>query len=225
MIVNCGSPPPDHDAWRPFARSTPAHSTLTFEDLSSATFAASGANGSEVAGAEALSGPANTQATFADQGDNFRIKGSHDGYFAEFGVSVARQMLIAPNGLAVSSEDKLSAPAGLKSPEGELIAGYYAIRFHLHPSARAALDPDGQSVLITLANGEKWKLGSNAPETKIEESFFLADARGPRPTSQVVLGGVVGEATEVRIVWNLERTADGGGSQRADPNTAAPATA
>jgi uncharacterized heparinase superfamily protein len=225
MIVNCGSPPPDHDAWRPFARSTPAHSTLAFEDLSSAAFAATAANGNEGAGDAVLTGPANAQATFADQGDNLRIKGSHDGYFAEFGVSVARQMLIAPNGLAISSEDKISAPAGLKSPEGELIAGYYAIRFHLHPTARATLAPDGQSATITLANGEKWKLGSNAPETKIEESFFLADARGPRQTSQVVLGGVVGEATEVRIVWNLERMADGGGSQLADPNTAAPATA
>jgi uncharacterized heparinase superfamily protein len=226
MIVNCGSPPPDHDAWRPFARSTAAHSTLTFEDLSSTAFASSGANGSEVAGDEALTGPANAQATFADQGDNFRIKGSHDGYFADFGVSVARQILIAPNGLLVSSEDKLSAPAGLKSPEGDLIAGYYAIRFHLHPSVRASMGADGQSVLLTLGNGEKWKIASNAPETKIEESFFLADARGPRPTSQIVLGGVMGEASEVRIVWNLERMEDGGdGSERVDPNTAAPATA
>ncbi len=225
MIVNCGSPPPDHDAWRLFARSTAAHSTLAFEDSSSAAFASSGANGSEVAGDAALTGPANAQATFADQGDNFRIKGSHDGY-AEFGVSHARQLLIAPNGALISSEDKLSAPVGLKSPEGDLIAGFYAIRFHLHPSVRATLAPDGQSVTLALGNGETWKIGSNAPETKIEESFFLADARGPRPTSQVVLGGMMGEASEVRIVWNIERVTDGGdGSQRADPNTAAPATA
>ena len=36
----------------------------------------------------------------------------------------------------------------------------------------------------------------------------------------------MGEASEVRIVWNLERMEDGGdGSERVDPNTAAPATA
>ena len=63
---------------------------------------------------------------------------------------------------------------------------------------------DGQSVLLKLKNGETWRISSNAPETKIEESFFLADARGPQPTSQVVLGGVMGEAIEVRIVWNID---------------------
>jgi uncharacterized heparinase superfamily protein len=224
MIVNCGAPAPDHDAWRPYSRSTAAHSTLTFEDSLSAGFAATGANGSVNVGDAALSGPANAQATFTEQGDNYRIKGSHDGYVADFGVSHARQILVAPNGLLISSEDKLSAPVGLKSPEGDLIAGAYAIRFHLHPSVRASLGTDGQSAVLTLKNGETWKISSNAPETKIEESFFLADARGPQATSQIVLSGFVGEASEVRIVWNIERMSTGDGGQKADKD-AAPAAA
>jgi len=226
MIVNCGSPAVDHEEWRPFARSTAAHSTLTFEESSSATFASGGANGGETASDAALTGPLNAQAALADQGDNLRIKGSHEGYVADFGVSHARQLLVAPNGFLISSEDKLSAPAGLKSPDGGLVAGEYAIRFHLHPSARAAMAADGKSVVLTLANGETWKISSNAPETKIEESFFLADARGPQPTSQVVLGGLMGEASEVRIVWNIERTEDGGdGGRLVDPNETAPEAA
>ncbi len=226
MIVNCGAPAPDHDAWRPFARSTAAHSALCFEESSSAAFAPSGANGGAIAGDAPLSGPANAQATFADQGDNYRIKGSHDGYVADFGVSHARQILIAPNGLLISAEDKLRAPVGLKSPEGDLIAGAYAIRFHLHPSVRAALTADGQSAVLTLKNGDKWKISSNAPETKVEESFFLADARGPQAASQVVLSGFMGEASEARVVWNVERMTDGGdGGHLVDPNDAAPAAA
>jgi hypothetical protein len=70
----------------------------------------------------------------------------------------------------------------------------------------------------------------------IEESFFLADARGPQPTSQVVLGGVMGESAEVRIVWNIERKGETGGSgilvdpndsepQAVDPNDAGPQAA
>jgi uncharacterized heparinase superfamily protein len=225
MIVNCGAPAPDHDAWRPFSRSTAAHSTLTFEDSSSAAFAAPGANGGAIAGDAALTGPANAQATFTDQGDNYRIKGSHDGYLADFGVSHARQILVAPNGLLISSEDKLSAPVGLKSPEGDLIAGAYAIRFHLHPSVRASMAGDGQSAVLSLKNGETWKIGSNAPETKIEESFFIADARGPQATSQVVLAGALGEASEARIVWNIERMTPGDGGHLADAKDAASATA
>jgi uncharacterized heparinase superfamily protein len=226
MIVNCGSPSVDHDEWRPFARSTAAHSTLTFEDSSSAEFPAAGTNGSQPALDSQLTGPANAQAALADQGDNLRIKGSHDGYMARFGVSHARQILIAPNGLLISSEDKLSAPKGLTSPEG-LIAGDYAIRFPLHPSVRAQLAPDGRSVELTLRNGETWRISSNAPETTVEESVFLADERGPLPTSQVVLGGVMGEATEVRIVWNIERKGEtgGGGGTLVDPNDPAPAAA
>lgn len=225
MIVNCGTPSIDHADWIAFARSTPAHSTLTFEGTSSAEFAADGANGSQVAPDAPLSGPLNAQAAFADQGDNLRIKGSHDGYLTHFGVSHARQFLIAPNGLLISSEDKLSALAGLKSPEG-LIAGDYAIRFHLHPAVRAEMDAGGQSVTLKLRNGETWKISSNAPETAIEESVFLADARGPQPSSQVVLGGVMGEANEVRIVWNIERmTEGGGGGHLVDPNEATPAAA
>jgi len=225
MIVNCGSPSADHDEWRPFARSTTAHSTLTLEDASQAEFTALGENGLQPALDSPLVGPANAQAALADQGDNLRVKGSHDGYLGRFGVSHARQILVAPTGLLISSEDKLSAPNGLQSPEG-LIAGDYAIRFHLHPSVRAKLAADGQSVDLVLRNGETWRISSNAPETTLEESVFLADARGPQPTSQVVLGGVMGETTEVRIVWNIERmTEGGGGGHLVDPNDAAPAAA
>jgi hypothetical protein len=40
-----------------------------------------------------------------------------------------------------------------------------------------------------------------------------------------VLSGMMGEASEVRIVWNIERMAEGGGGQLVDPNDAASAAA
>ncbi|HET9273635.1 MAG TPA: heparinase II/III family protein [Methyloceanibacter sp.] len=226
IVVNCGAPSLDHDEWRPYSRSTPAHSTLSLEESSSAQFTAAGSNGSGIALDSPLSGPVNAQGALADQGDNLRIKGAHDGYMADFGVSHARQLLIAPNGLLISSEDKLTAPAGLKSPDGAMIGGEYAIRFHLHPTVRAELTPDGTAALLKLKNGETWRISSNAPETRLEESFFLADARGPQPTQQVVLGGMMGEAFEVRVVWNIERVTEGGGAHPlVDPNDTAPETA
>ena len=217
IIINCGAPSAEYSDWRPFARSTPAHSTLSFEDSSSADFTVDGANGGAPANDSPLLGPLNGQAAFSDQGDNFRIKGSHDGYVARYGVSHARQILVPPTGTLISSEDKLSAPKGLKFYDGP-IAGTFAIRFHLHPSVRALLAADGRSADLTLANGEVWTISTNAPEVAIEDSVFLADARGPQPTMQVVLAGVMGEASEVRVVWNIERTAEGGGGQLVDPN-------
>jgi uncharacterized heparinase superfamily protein len=224
MIVNCGTPSLDHQEWLPYARSTAAQSTLTFEDSSSGEFTA-GVDGTPSVIGSPLTGPTNAQATLSDQGDNLRIKGSHDGYLARYGVAHSRQLLIAQNGNLISSEDKLAAPKGLSSPEG-LIAGAYAIRFHLHPSVSAALAPDGRSVNLLLKNGETWRISSNAPETAIEESFFLADARGPQRTSQVVLSGMIGEAYEVRIVWNIEHVGtDGGAHPLIDPNNTSPAAA
>jgi uncharacterized heparinase superfamily protein len=224
MIVNCGTPSLDHQEWLPFARSTAAQSTLTFEDSSSAEFS-SGVDGTPSVIGAPLVGPANAQATLSDQGDNLRIKGQHDGYLSRYGVSHARQFLIAQTGKLISGEDKLTAPKGLSSPEG-LIAGAYAIRFHLHPSVKAALSDDGRSVNILLKNGETWRITSNAPETAVEESFFLADARGPQRSSQVVLGGMMGEAYEVRMVWNIEQVgANGGAHPLVDPNDTAPEAA
>jgi uncharacterized heparinase superfamily protein len=59
-----------------------------------------------------------------------------------------------------------------------------------------------------LRNGETWRLTANAEEMSIEESVLLADPRGPQVTSQIVLSGMMGEAREVRIVWNLEKMGD-----------------
>jgi len=203
IVINCGAPSPEHEEWRLFARATPAHSTLSLEEDSLAEFSIP-SNGGEPAVDAALSGPLNPQGAFSDQGDNLRIKGSHGGYMGRYGVSHSRQMLIAPSGDLISGEDKLTT-RGLKSPEG-LIAGAYAIRFHLHPSVKAQLMGDGTSTMLILSNGETWRLSSNAPETAVEESVLLADPRGPQSTSQVVLHGMMGETREVRIVWNLEKT-------------------
>ena len=109
VIVNCGAPTPDHDDWRMFARSTPAHSTLTFEETSSAIFA--GANGSEAALNAELAGPPNVQASLNEEADQgLTLKASHEGYAARFGVSHARRMRMTPDGLLIQGEDILAAP-------------------------------------------------------------------------------------------------------------------
>ena len=42
--------------------------------------------------------------------------------------------------------------------------------------------------------------------------------RGPQKTSQVVLSGMMGEARQVRIVWNIERTGDTDAHPLVDPS-------
>ena len=206
IVVNCGAPSLDHDEWRPYSRSTPAHSTLSLEESSSAQFTAAGSNGSGIALDSPLSGPVNAQGALADQGDNLRIKGAHDGYMADFGVSHARQLLIAPNGLLISSEDKLTAPAGLKSPDGAMIGGEYAIRFHLHPDVSASLAQNGQAVLLRLASGAGWRLRAAGGAVSLADSIYLGRRAEIRKTLQVVVTGDKRDDDAV-IKWAITREA------------------
>ena len=208
LIVNCGAPSPDHDDWRLFARSTPAHSTLTFDDASSAIFGG-GANGSEPTADATLTGPPNVQAAVNEDGEGLELKGSHDGYASRYGVTHSRLVLLSPDGLLVAGEERLSAPKGLKGEALES-GGGYAVRFHLHPSVTADMMEDERTVRLVLPNTEVWTLRSNTPTIALEDSVFLADERGPQASFQVVLGGGLEQEREARMVWTIERAAAAG---------------
>ena len=75
--------------------------------------------------------------------------------------------------------------------------------------SRAQPSPDGQSVLLFLREGA-WRFTANAPEIALEESVYLADERGPRQSTQIVLSGIMGEDKELRLAWSIERVAESG---------------
>jgi uncharacterized heparinase superfamily protein len=204
IIVNCGAPTLDHDDWRMFARSTPAHSTLTFEETSSAMFA--GSNGGEAALNAELVGPPNGQSSLNEEDEFLVLKGSHEGYAARFGVGHARRIRLSPDGQLIQGEDVLTAPKGLKG-EAQTSGGGYAVHFHLHPNVSAAMAEDGSGVTLVLPNREAWTITANTPTVALEESVFLADERGPRGSLQVVLQGGLEEEREMQIEWTIERTA------------------
>jgi uncharacterized heparinase superfamily protein len=220
VIVNCGAPTPDHDDWRMFARSTSAHSTLTFEETSSAIF--SGANGAEPAANAELAGPPNVQTSLEEEDGALVLKGSHEGYTARFGVAHARRIEFSADGLLVRGEDTLAAPKGLKG-EAQTSGGGYAVRFHLHPSVSAEMAEDEKSVRLVLPNREAWTLTANTPTVALEESVFLADERGPRASFQIVLQGGLEEEREIEIAWTIERTAAPGEARLPETGDAAAA--
>ena len=215
VIVNCGAPTPDHDDWRMFARSTPAHSTLTFEEASSAIFA--GANGSEPSLNAELAGPPNVQASLNEEADQgLTLRASHEGYAARFGVSHARRIRVTPDGLLIQGEDTLAAPKGLKG-EAQTSGGGYAVHFHLHPDVIAQMAEDERSVTLILPNRESWTVTANTPTIALEESVFLADERGPRGSQQIVLQGGLEQEREMQIVWTIERAAAPGEASLPEP--------
>jgi uncharacterized heparinase superfamily protein len=219
LIVNCGAPGPDHEDWRSFARSTQAHSTLTFEDAPSAEFTES-TNGAGTASRGVLTGPQNVQGSLGqDEQQGFVIKASHGGYATRFGAGHSRKIAVDATGLMVSGEDSLAAAKGLLGSAYDG-GGSYAIRFHLHPCVSARVSADGQSVELVLPNREAWRLSSNAPLIELDDSVFLADERGPQQSTQVVLSGSMDGEREVHISWVIEQIAAAGEGSLTNPNEA-----
>ncbi len=209
LIVNCGVPMRDEPEWRTVARATAAHSTLVFCDSSSSHLVGGGSPATSSDSAR-LSGPVNVQAVLKSGTDTAELRASHDGYDQRYGVTHVRRLRLAANGELLMGIDQLIAPNSLKGSAREN-GGEFAIRFHLHPSTRAEVSQDGQSVLISLSDHEGWRLSSKEGTVLIEESVFLADVKGPRRSSQIVIHGSMGAANEVKVNWSLEHISQAGG--------------
>jgi uncharacterized heparinase superfamily protein len=123
------------------------------------------------------------------------------------------------DGLQVRGEDTLAAPKGLKG-EAQTSGGGFTVHFHLHPSVSARMAEGERSVALVLPNREAWALTANTPTIRLEESVFLADERGPRPSTQIILQGGLEEEREIHIVWSIERAAAQGEASLPDPNEA-----
>jgi len=97
----------------------------------------------------------------------------------------------------------------------------FAIRFHLHPLARAIQPEGGRAIMIELPDGETWAFETNGGEVLLEESIYFSDSRGSRATEQIVIHGRV--QSQGSVSWQIHRTALGGRRQRLMIESAAPA--
>ena len=108
LIVNCGMPPTTREEWRQLARATPAHSTLTFNDESSARFVISPALRRVLGGAPMIDGPSRVTVTREDRLDAIVLRAAHDGYVERFGVVHERTVMLSGDGTRLEGEDVLT---------------------------------------------------------------------------------------------------------------------
>ncbi|GBE44485.1 MAG TPA: heparinase [Rhizobiales bacterium] len=213
LIVNCGVPVRDEPEWRAVSRATAAHSTLTVSDTSSSQLVGPGSPAT-TGHKPWLSGPVNVQARMNVRNAPAELRASHDGYDQSYGITHVRSLRLSDDGTLLEGIDQLIAPHGLKGAARDN-NGKFALRFHLHPSARVEASRDGQSALIVLRDNEEWWFTTGQGQLEIEESVFLADIKGPRRTSQIVVYGAMGGATDTSVRWSLERI-DAGEPQGAE---------
>ena len=204
VIVNCGVPWRDEPEWRAVARATAAHSTLVVSDTSSAELVGGGSAFADLEERAKLSGPINVHAELKNDHLSQELRASQDGYDARYGITHIRKLRLSSNGEKLRGIDQLIAPNGLKGIAKDN-DGEFAIRFHLHPTARVELSSDAANATISLPNDESWQLTSRQCRLSIEESVFLADVKGPRSAIQIVIHGSMENSTDTSVNWSVER--------------------
>jgi uncharacterized heparinase superfamily protein len=200
IVVNCGMPATGKDDWREFARSTAAHSTVTFNDVSSCRFTETGTYRRQV-GVPIAAGPTRVPVDRAGGDDDATVlRASHDGYAARFSVLHQRTLVLAGDGTRLEGEDLFVPAKGDILPAK--VADEFAVRFHLHPAVRATRVTDGHGVMLVLPGRELWNFHAYEDLVEVEESAFLGGPDGPRRTTMIVIRGHARNAPRLR--WYFE---------------------
>ena len=202
IVVNCGLPTTGRDSWRQVARATSAHSTATFNDVSSCRFIESGPIRRMLQGSPIIGGPRNIEVKREEGEDGALVlRTSHDGYADNFGVIHSRAVALSPEGNRFDGEDVFNPVGGEISAEHD----QFALRFHLHPSVKASRLQDSHGAMLMLPNKEVWTFNAYEDRIELEESVYLAGNDGPRRTLQIV---IYGRARKVaRVQWTFSMIA------------------
>lgn len=201
IVINCGMPATGRDSWRVFARSTAAHSTMTYHDTSSCQFVERSAMKRLLRGAPIVSGPNEVESYRETTTGGTLLTASHDGYLHRFGVMHRRVLMVAEDGLRLDGEDTVSPPQGARIRGGN---ADFALRFHLHPSIKASRLSDARSVMLVLPNREVWTFEAADDKVDLEDSVFLAGNDGARRTAQIVIRQNAQQAASIR--WSFLRS-------------------
>jgi uncharacterized heparinase superfamily protein len=198
VIVNCGMPATGRDNWRRVARATAAHSTVTFNDISSCRFLDSAAFRA-LFGVPIVDGPGDVTVARDNEDEVTVLRAAHDGYAERFGIIHERFVSLSADGNKLDGEDVFLPATGNALPEDAQDS--FAVRFHLHPSIRANRLTDGHGAVLLLPNKDVWNLNAHEDVVALEESVYLAGQDGPRRTQQLV---IYGRAREVhRVHWTF----------------------
>jgi uncharacterized heparinase superfamily protein len=215
LVVNCGDTRLFGPDWRAASRATAAHSTMVVNDTSSARFT-QGAMAHLLLGPRLMEGPSRVESRRNETADGIWLEASHNGYQKLFGLIHGRRLFLAANGEDLRGEDHLLRITDDDTPpwhpdywkkktEGEA----FALRFHLHPEARASLAHDGSNVLVMLPNGDGWQfrarvLGGGESTLALEDSVYLGGGETTRRSEQIVVSGHVFK-DEAKVQWAWRR--------------------
>jgi uncharacterized heparinase superfamily protein len=211
VIVNCGSSISRDRNWEAALRSTPAHSTLTLDDVSQASVLGEGALAS-LLGSRLVGGPTRVEARRLESAHGLSVEASHDAYVARYGLAHQRRMTLARGGHSLAGADRLipvqaKAWTTTHNGKGDYRGLPFAIRFHIHPDVRLSMAQGGASVLLKLPNGEGWRFRCGGSTLSVEESIYFGGGSARRAEQLVLSGNVKNEPVEAAWVFEQVGTA------------------
>lgn len=198
VVVNCGAHPMRSPAWGAASRATAAHSTLVIADTNSADVFEDGLRG----------GPRKVTAARRGSAEGVAAEASHDGYAALFGLVHRRSLRLASSGDELLGEDALIAVPQRRRKRAERP---FAIRFHLHPDAKASLTGDNKGALLKLGSGLGIRFSAAGGAVTLEDSVYLGSG-ALRKSQQIVVSATapaIGEGEAAKVSWSWSRVGYG----------------
>ena len=179
------------------SRSTAAHSTLYINDTSSCIFQKNifinNFYGNSLTHKHKV-----ISKNYTDEKDFYFISATHNGYEKKFGYIHSRSIKI------LKKEDKIFGKDELKQTKTLTQNLIYFIRFHIYPDTKVVKTKAGNSILISLSNGEGWLLQSKTNELAIEKNIFLGNKNKIINNESISISGSISKDL-VLIEWEIER--------------------
>ena len=179
------------------SRSTAAHSTLYINDTSSCIFQKNESI-NKIYGNSLLEKHKVINKNYTEDKDFYFIAASHNGYEKKFGYIHSRLVKIS------KKEDKIFGQDELKKTKNYSKSLIYFIRFHIYPNTKIVKTKAGNSILISLSDGEGWSLGCKTNNFEIEKNIFLGNKNKIINNESVSISGSINEET-ILIEWEIER--------------------
>ena len=130
--------------------------------------------------------------------DFYSITAAHNGYEKKFGYIHTRSIKIS------KKEDKIFGYDELKKSKNFSNLLNYFIRFHIYPNAKIVKTMAGNSILISLSNGEGWSLLSKTNNFEIEKNIFFGNKSKIMNNESISISGEITGET-VSIKWVIEK--------------------
>ena len=181
------------------SRSTAAHSTLYINDTSSCTFQKNPII-NKVYGSSLIHKHRIIKKSYAEDKNFYSIIASHNGYEKRFGYIHTRSIKIS------KEEDKIIGYDELKKTKKYSNLLNYFIRFHVYPDTKIVKTTAGNSILISLSNGEGWSLKSETNNFSIEKNIFFGNKSKIINNESISMSGkITGEIFSIK--WIIEKVA------------------